>query len=94
MFDAERFNILRSSAEAELLVHCTRLDIDPTRAKRIRALLELEIDWTKLFSLAQRNALIPLLYFQLNKIAPSLVPSDRLKELSDRFQDNSALNTL
>jgi len=94
MFDAERFNILRSSAEAELLVHCTRLDIDPTRAKRIHALLELEIDWTKLFSLAQRNALIPLLYFQLNKIAPSLVPSDRLKELNDRFQDNSALNTL
>src|SRR5678816_2865100 len=94
MFDAERFNILRSSAEAELLVHCTRLDIDPTRAKRIRALLELEIDWTKLFSLAQRNALIPLLYFQLNKIAPSSVPSDRFKELQDRFQDNSALNTL
>jgi Uncharacterised nucleotidyltransferase len=94
MFDAERFNILRSSAESELLVHCTRLDIDPDRAKRILTLLEREIDWRKLFSLAQRNALIPLLYFQLNKIAPSLVPTDRLKELSDRFQDNSALNTL
>lgn len=94
MFDAERFNILRSNAEAELLVHCTRLEIDPNRAKRIEALLELEIDWTKLLSFAQRNALIPLLYFQLSKIAPHLVPSDRLNELRNRFQDNSALNTL
>lgn len=94
MFDAERFNILRSNAEAELLVHCTRLEIDPNRAKRIEALLELEIDWTKLLSFAQRNALIPLLYFQLSKIAPHRVPSDRLNELRNRFQDNSALNTL
>jgi len=94
MFDSERFKILRSSAEAELLVHCSRLDIDPARVKRIHALLELQIDWTKLLSFAQRNALIPLLYFQLNKIASSLIPSDRLKELHDRFQHNSALNTL
>src|SRR5690242_7392598 len=94
MFAVERFKVLSSNVEAELLLHCTRLDIDPSRAKRIHALLALEIDWKRLLSLAQRHALIPLLYFQLNKIAPQLVPADRLKELQDRFQDNSALNIL
>lgn len=86
--------IICSSAEAELLVHCARLDIDQARAARISALLGQELDWTRMLALAQRNALIPLLYFNLNRIAPGQVPPERLRELRERFQNNSALNVL
>jgi hypothetical protein len=94
MHAEERFRIISASAEAELLVHCARLDVDPSRTERIKTLLRQGIDWTKLLPLAQRQALIPLLYFQLNKVAAEQVPPARLKELRTRYQNNSALNVL
>lgn len=90
----DSYRIISSSAEAELLVHCARLDINPVRAERISALLDQGLDWTMMLALAQRNALVPLLYFHLNRIAPGKVPPKRLSELRERFQSNSALNVL
>lgn len=94
MSAAESHRIISASAEAELLVHCARLDIDRPRAERISDLLGEELNWTRLLALAQRNALVPLLYFHLNRIAPGKVPPERLRELRERFQNNSALNVL
>jgi hypothetical protein len=88
----ESHGIVSATAEAELLVHCARLDIDQARADRIGALLDRGLDWPRMVALAQRNALIPLLYFHLNRIAPGKVPPERLRELRERFQSNSALN--
>ncbi|MGH9930090.1 MAG: nucleotidyltransferase domain-containing protein [Pyrinomonadaceae bacterium] len=83
-----------ASPEAELLVHCARLEIDPDRAERIRMLAGSSLNWTQLLALAQRHALIPLLFFQLNRIASEQVPADQLKQLRDRSQSNAALNVL
>lgn len=95
MHAEERFQIITASAEAELLVHCARLEVDPERAEQVRSLLTSQtIDWTNLLSLAQRHALIPLLYFQLNRVAAAHVPPERLQELRVRYQNNSALNVL
>lgn len=82
------------NAEAELLVHCARLEIDPARAERIRSLAGSNLNWTKLVSWAQRHALVPLLFFQLNRVAADLVPDSQLKPLRDRAQSNAALNVL
>ena len=90
----ESHRIVSTTGEAEMLVHCARLDIDQARADRIGALLGPELDWTRLLTLAQRNALIPLLYLHLNRIAPGKVPPERLRELRERFQSNNALNVL
>ena len=90
----ESHRIISSTAEAELLVHCARLKIDQTREERISALLDRELDWVRMLALAQRNALVPLLYFHLSRIAPERVPPERLRELRERFQSNSALNVL
>ena len=90
----ESHRIVSTTAEAELLVHCARLDVDQARADRISALLGPELDWTRMLALAQRNALIPLLYLHLNRIAPGKVPPERLRELRERFQSNNALNVL
>jgi Uncharacterised nucleotidyltransferase len=94
MMAAEESHRITSSAEAELLMLCARLDINSVRAERISALLGQELDWTRMLALAQRNALVPLLYYHLNRIAPAKVPPERLRELRERFQNNSALNVL
>jgi hypothetical protein len=86
--------MISADAEAELLVHCTRLEIDPSRAERIRTLAGSDLNWTRLLSLAQRHALIPLLFFHLNRVASDQVPPDQLKQLRDRSQSNAALNVL
>ncbi|MGH9873632.1 MAG: nucleotidyltransferase domain-containing protein [Pyrinomonadaceae bacterium] len=86
--------IISASAEAELLVHCARLEIDQQRAERIRLLAGSNLNWTRLLSLAQRNALIPLLSFQLSRVAANQAPPDQLKQLRDRSQSNAALNVL
>ena len=77
-----------------MLVHCARLEIDAARAERVRALAGSELNWSRLFALAQRHALVPLLYFQLHRVAADLVPSAELKQLRDRSQSNAALNVL
>jgi len=86
--------IISAGPEAELLVHCARLEIDPARAERIRTLAGSNVNWTRLLSLAQRHALIPLLFFHLNRVASDQVPSDKMKQLRDRSQSNAALNVL
>jgi len=86
--------IISASPEAELLVHCARLEIDPVRAARIRTLAGSNCNWTRLLSLAQRHALIPLLFFQLNRFASDVVPSNEMKQLRDRAESNAALNVL
>jgi len=92
--NTENLRIVPESAEAELLLHCARLDIDQARAERIRALLGQGLDWTRMLALAQRNALMQLLYFHVNRIAPEKVPPEPLRELRERFQANSALSIL
>jgi hypothetical protein len=86
--------IISASPEGELLVHCARLEIDEARSESIRTLAGSDLNWTRLLSLAQRHALIPLLFFQLNRIAPDLVPADQLKQLRDRARSNAALNVI
>lgn len=86
--------LITASPEGELLVHCARLEIEADRAERIRELAGSDLDWTRLLALAQRHALIPLLFFHLNRIAPTQVPADQLKRLRDRAQGNAALNVV
>jgi len=89
-----QFKMISADAEAELLVHCARLEIDAARAERIRTLTGSTLNWTRLLSLAQRHALVPLLFFQLNRVAPDRVPPGQLKQLRERSQSNAALNVL
>lgn len=91
---AEPLLKLLPNPEAEILAHCARLEVDAERAERIRCLVQAKLNWTRLLSLAQRHALVPLLYSHLNRLAADLVPPERLQELRHRFQSNSALNVL
>src|SRR5262245_60731659 len=79
--------------EVEILMHCARAVIDRARAERVRELAE-GLDWSRLLNLAQRNGLLPLLYFHLNQICGASVPAESLTFLRDYFQKNSAFNVL
>lgn len=73
---------------------CARLKLDEVQAERVRTLAQSGLKWTNLFALAQRHALIPLLFFQLNRVAADQVPPEQLKELRNRAQSNAALNVV
>ena len=89
--------------EAELLLCCARIDVDPKTRDRIIALVSEGIDWDYLENLALRHRLVPLLYRNLNgicscrpfqRIGPtsSSLSHRRLKELSGLlFEANGIL---
>lgn len=91
----DSFNkLIPANPEAELLLLCARLELDEAQAERVRNLAQSDLNWTSLFSLAQRHALIPLLFFQLNRVAAEQAPAEQLKQLRSRAQSNAALNVL
>jgi hypothetical protein len=80
--------------EAELLLHCARVSVEPARVARIRDLTNRGLDWQRLLALAEKNALRPLLYRHLSRLCAANVPTTTFHELRDYFQKNSAFNLL
>lgn len=78
--------------EAELLLGCARTRMDSDRAERIGQLLQDDIDWQFLLRAALRHGLLPLLYWHLNTICPSAVPTPVLAQLQHYFQTTAQRN--
>ena len=66
----------------------------PHIAVRLRELAAENIDWEYLFLLARRHAVVPLIYYQLDRTASDLVPEEHLRKLKQHYVENSARNTL
>ena len=81
-----------NTKEAELLLCCSRTQQSASTTARIRELLEQQIDWDYLFNLARRHALLPLLYINLNAVAATALPAEKLTWLKQQYQDNAARN--
>ncbi|HYH85942.1 MAG TPA: nucleotidyltransferase family protein [Pyrinomonadaceae bacterium] len=81
-------------AENELLLLCARTKVGEESAERVKALAAGVLDWDYLFLLAQRHAVLPLLYRQLNANARELLPPDFQKKLSAKFRENATRNML
>src|SRR5688572_27528583 len=71
----------------ELLLACARTNASP---ERIRSLTETRIDWNYFFLLAQRHAVVPLVYRQLKEI----VPQTDLALFKKHYQENAARNVV
>jgi len=78
--------------EVELLLFCTRTNLDSPTSERIEKLVKQDIDWEYLLHMAAYHEVTPFLYQSLNKICPKLLPQTILKELSHRFYSNFAYN--
>ena len=79
-------------SEIELLLCCTRTQISPEYADRIRHLVSQNLDWDYLVQTARWHGVLPLLYRQLKDICPSAVPQDVLLALRSKFQANAYKN--
>ncbi len=91
--EAATTNIAASTRpEIELLLCCARTHIDPATAKRIKTLLQTDIDWTYLLRTARRHGVMPLLYWSLHTTYPETVPQATLAQLRDHFQTNTRRN--
>ena len=76
----------------QLLLQCSRVNLDPSTKERIDNLLQREIDWDRLIESAYRNGVMPLLYKSLNN--NDLVPKNIIYELKSGFFGNIARNFL
>lgn len=70
-------------AEVELLVCCARTQLRPEQVDRIHQLLNVELDWQFLVSLAMRHRVLPLLFHHLKQIAPNKIPPPFLADFQD-----------
>ena len=68
-------------AEAELLLCCARTHIGPDTAERVRQLLKEQIDWNYLIGIASYHGTIPLLFWNLTRLASDDVPKTPLYSL-------------
>jgi len=80
------------SPELQLLLACTRMEIDQPVANRIRDMASGAIDWKLLRELAHQHRVMPLVYRSLHHTCPELLPSDALHQLRRDFQANAARN--
>jgi hypothetical protein len=74
--------------EAELLLCCARVGLDPATERRVGELLDLPLDWDVVVRAAERHRLVPLLYRHL---APreDAVPASVLAGLRETNKENA-----
>ncbi len=85
---------LQHPRENEVLQLCACLRLTETQSIRLKELLRLGLDWNYLCGIAQRHALLPLLFSQLNQTAASLIPADAHRRLKLKYQENAARNII
>jgi hypothetical protein len=83
-----------TSPEAELLLCCSRTQIDSQTRERIGVLLGKQLDWEYLNRVASDSAVLPVFYSALSRLFPSAVPKSSLDSLRNRFRHNVQHNFL
>ena len=78
--------------EIELLLCCARTRIDPIIEKRIKELLQQQIDWNDLIEISIHHGVIQLLYWNLSQICPEAIPKAILAELQEQFFVNGSVS--
>jgi Uncharacterised nucleotidyltransferase len=76
--------------EMELLLCCARTRTNPEMSQRIREAARKEIDWFQFIRLAHRHDTLALIYWNLHRICPDIVPSGVLEPLRARHQAAAA----
>ncbi len=80
--------------EGELLLCCSRTQLDESTKKQIQLLIEQEINWPRLLQFAEKHRVIPLLYHGLRLSCPDAIPREIYHDLKGRFYANMHKNFL
>ncbi|MEO0011716.1 MAG: hypothetical protein RLZZ535_105 [Cyanobacteriota bacterium] len=78
--------LIINKPEIQLLLGCARTQVDELTQVRIKNLVEQEIDWNYLILMAKRHGLIPLLFYNLNKLCREAVPQPIFSDLEQYFK--------
>lgn len=84
----------RFNPEGELLLCCSRTQLDESTKKQIQLLIEQEINWSRLLQIAEKHRVIPLLYHGLRLSCPDAIPREIYHDLKGRFYVNTHKNFL
>ncbi len=84
----------RFNPEGELLLCCSRTQLDESTKKQIQLLIEQEINWSSLLQIAEKHRVIPLLYHGLRLSCPDAIPREIYHDLKGRFYANTHKNFL
>jgi len=79
----------QASAEMSVLICCARRKLNSAWCDRLRSLLESDIDWPVLISLAQQNGLLPLVCEHLREIGVDRAPEEVLSQLREENRQNA-----
>jgi len=73
-------------AEMRLLLCCARTRTNPEMSQRIREAARKEIDWFQFIRLAVRHDTLSLIYSNLHRVCPDIVPGGVLEPLRARHE--------
>jgi hypothetical protein len=93
---AGTFTLKNLRPEEQLIIVCAQSVIEKGTSEVIKHLVETELDWTSVYSLAQQNFVMPLLCFSLLNTCPELLPHEVrrcLDEYVKRHVRNNLLQT-
>ncbi|MBE9209858.1 nucleotidyltransferase family protein [Nostoc sp. LEGE 06077] len=75
--------------EIELLICCSRTDIDEKKSLQIKTLLQAPINWPYLIEIAAYHKVIPLLFINLSKFKSPSIPSNIFNSLQKYYYLNT-----
>lgn len=78
--------------EIDLLVACSRKAPTSETAAVIASLVAKGVDWDFLFRISYRNAVFPLVFTNLLKIAPNAMPEEFRSDISSRLRQHTESN--
>jgi hypothetical protein len=86
--------MISTDNEVELLLACSRPQMDSEKATRICALLKEEMDWAWIIKAARTHGVMPLLYRHLKAACPGAVPPEIYLDLQKGYLLNTRRNLI
>jgi hypothetical protein len=78
--------------EEQLLLLCSRVEMQESELKKLRELSCNALNWEHLFEIASYHRVFPLLYHNIKKHIPNAIPDDVRNRLRDMVVRNGAKN--
>jgi hypothetical protein len=86
--------MIRNDKEVELLLACSRPQMDKESRERICRLLQEEIDWDWVFKAARSHGVLPILYHNLKAVCPEAVSQNILLDFQRAYLLNARRNLI
>ena len=80
--------------ETELIIACSQTNLTPSQVDRISNLLNQQLDWNYIYKIIKRNAVFPLVSWNLIQNFTHLLPTETQRLLNEEFSRHTQKNML